>query len=66
MKRRIFDRQFKFEAVRLARCGDMTIPQTARALTISTPTLYRWVEEWERDKENAFPGRGSPVINSKF
>lgn len=66
MKRRVFDRQFKMESVRLASCGDMTISKTARALNISTPTLYRWMSEWDRDKENAFPGRGSPVIDSQF
>lgn len=66
MKRRIFDRQFKIEAVRLACSADMTVTQTARTLNISVTTLYRWIAEWEQDKDNAFPGRGSPVTNAAF
>lgn len=45
MKRRIFDRQFKIEAVRLACSADMTVTQTARTLNISSATLYRWIAE---------------------
>lgn len=66
MKRRVYDRQFKIEAVRLARSQNMAVSQTARALNISAPTLYRWIAEWEHDRENAFPGRGSPVINAQY
>lgn len=62
MKRRIFDRQF----VRLACSADVTVTQIARTLNISATTLYRWIAEWEQDKDNAFPGRGSPVINAAF
>lgn len=66
MKRRVYDRQFKIEAVKLAYSQDIAVSQTAQALNISAPTLYRWIAEWERDKENAFPGRGSPVINAQY
>jgi len=48
MKRRIFDRQFKIEAVRLACFADMNVTQTARTLNISATTLYRWIAEWEQ------------------
>lgn len=66
MKRRVYDRQFKVEAVKLARSQDTTVAQTARALNISVPTLYRWIDEWEHDKEKSFPGRGSPVTNAQY
>jgi len=66
MKRRIYDRQFKLAAVKLAQSGDMTIFQTARELNISASTLYRWIDEWARFQDNAFPGNGSPVINAQY
>lgn len=66
MKRRVYDRQFKIEAVQLALSRDIAVSKTAQALHISAPTLYRWITEWERDKENAFPGRSSPVINTQY
>ena len=50
MKRRIFDRQFKIEAVRLACSADMTVTQTARTLNISATTLYRWLSAFDVQK----------------
>lgn len=66
MKRRMYDRQFKLAAVKLAQSGEMTIFQTSHELIISASTRYRWVDEWERDKENAFPGNSSPVVNAQY
>lgn len=57
-KRRKFDKAFKKEAVQLAisRGGPMRI--VAEGLGIRENILTRWVREYRRDTDQAFPGNG--------
>jgi transposase len=57
-QRRRFDREFKFEAVRLATRGDKTMTQVALDLGISTNVLSRWKRQLTDDPAFAFPGKG--------
>jgi transposase len=56
--RRKFDKEFKKEAVQLAisRGGPMRI--VAEGLGIRENILTRWVREYRRDTDQAFPGNG--------
>jgi len=56
--RRKFDAEFKREAVRLATSGDRRISHVARDLGIREKLLYRWVQQFREDPQNAFPGQG--------
>jgi transposase len=60
MARRVFTREFKTEAVRLAREGGVSKSQVARELGIHNTVLARWVREFENQPEKAFPGKGKP------
>lgn len=56
MKR--FDKYFKEEAVRLVLNQKRPVAAVARELGIHENTLYRWVSQYKKDKEDAFPGSG--------
>ncbi len=58
-KRRSFAREYKIEAVRLAK--EHGYAQTARNLGINDNLLYRWRDRLERDGDQAFPGQGIPT-----
>ena len=57
-KRRRFDIEFKREAVRIASYPDRSVESVARDLGIHPNMLHRWKREFEKDLENAFPGKG--------
>ena len=57
--RRKFTKEFKGEAVRLAREGERTIRETAEALGIGEPALRRWIKNYETSPLNSFPGNGN-------
>ncbi len=57
-KRRSFTKEFKREAVRLVLEGGESICHAARNLGIRDTTLGRWKQEFESDREQAFPGQG--------
>lgn len=58
MKRQVFSREFKLEAVKLVTERGMTCAQAARDLGIGQNVISRWVREAKADKTHAFPGRG--------
>lgn len=58
MGRRVFNREFKLEAVKLVTERGMTAAQVARDLDIQGNVVGRWVREARADKRQAFPGRG--------
>lgn len=58
MKRRIFTREFKLEAVKLVRDRGVSAAQAARDLGIGQNVLSRWVREARTDVTHAFPGHG--------
>lgn len=59
-KRRRYAKEFKLEAVQLARESEKTVAEVARDLGVSPSLLHRWVQQLEaRDPEAAFPGNGN-------
>jgi len=58
MGRRVFSREFKFEAVKLVRERGVSAAQVARDLGIHQNVVSRWVREAKADRTHAFPGRG--------
>jgi transposase len=58
MGRRTFNREFKFEAVKLVHERGMSAAQVARDLGIHQNVVSRWVREARTEKTRAFPGRG--------
>ncbi len=58
MSRKVFNKEFKLEAVKLVTERGMTCAQAARDLGIGQNVVSRWVREAKTDKQQAFPGRG--------
>ena len=58
MGRRAFNREFKFEAVKLVLERGMAAAQVARDLGIHANVVSRWVREARADQAQAFPGHG--------
>ncbi len=58
MGRRVFNREFKIEAVKLVLERGVSAAQAARDLGIHQNVVSRWVREARADKRQAFPGRG--------
>ena len=53
-----FDKNFKEEAVRLVLKSDQGVADVAKALGIHANTLYKWISQYNKHKEKAFPGSG--------
>ncbi len=58
MGRRTFTREFKLQAVKLVTERGISKSQAARDLGIHVNLLRKWIEDFERDVKQAFPGRG--------
>ena len=58
MGRRVFNREFKLEAVKLVLERGVSAAQVGRDLGIHQNVVSRWVREARADKKQAFPGRG--------
>jgi len=56
MKR--FDKHFKEQAVRLVLELERPVATVAKELDIHETTLHKWVRQYRKHKENAFPGSG--------
>jgi transposase len=59
MTRRSFSAEFKRQAVLLVLNEGVPVQTVAIKLEIHTNTLYRWIQEYEKHGERAFPGKGS-------
>lgn len=57
-KRKVYTREFKVEAVRLATEAGQSVSQVARDLGLNENTLWRWRQLLKDDPQTAFPGRG--------
>ena len=57
MTRKVFNKEFKLEAVKLVTERGVTCAQAARDLGIGQNLMSRWVREAKADKAHAFPGR---------
>ena len=60
MKRayRIYDKEFKEDAVKLVIKGGKTVASVARDLGIHPNLIYNWKKQYLEDKDDAFPGKG--------
>ena len=56
--RKVFNKEFKLEAVKLVTARGMTCAQAARDLDIGQNVVSRRVREAKADRQHAFPGRG--------
>ena len=59
-KRRKYSREYKLEAVRLAKQSDIPLSQVARNLGINANMLARWCKQLSEPDKSAFPGHGNP------
>lgn len=66
MKRAIYDKQFKMEAVKHAQSVEQSVNEVAKELGISGTTLRRWINEYDEYGESAFPGYGNALFNSTY
>jgi len=57
-KRRVFDQEFKRDAVKLVVEGGRRARDVCRELGIHENVLHRWKSQYLSDRENAFPGKG--------
>ncbi|HEY7417513.1 MAG TPA: transposase [Ktedonobacteraceae bacterium] len=57
-EQREYTKEFKIEAVRLARTSGKSLTQLARELGISDSALYSWRKQLAEEGEQAFPGKG--------
>jgi transposase len=57
-EQRTFTREFKVEAVQLAKSSEKPLAQIARDLGIADSTLHHWCQLFSEQGEQAFPGSG--------
>ena len=55
---KVYTREFKEEAVRLAQTSGKSISQVARELGISDTSIHQWRKELTEQGKEAFPGSG--------
>lgn len=55
---KVYTKEFKEEAVRLAQTSGKSIAQVARELGISDPSIHGWRKELAEHGKDAFPGSG--------
>lgn len=57
-EQRVFTKEFKIEAVRLAETSGKPITELARELGVSDSTIHNWRKELTQHGKDAFPGSG--------
>lgn len=55
---KIYTKEFKIEAVRLAETSGKSITEIARDLGVSDSTIHNWRKQLSQHGEQAFPGSG--------
>ena len=58
---KVYTKEFKEEAVRLAQTSGKPIAQIARELGISDSTIHGWRKELTEHGKEAFPGKGHQI-----
>lgn len=58
MKKQLFSKEFKQEAVRLLDAEEKDAAQLARELGVRRNQLYKWQQEIQAHGDEAFPGQG--------
>lgn len=54
-----YSKEFKLEAIRLAKESDKPVTQVARELGLRVNQIYKWKKQLEMKHDNAFPGQGN-------
>lgn len=54
-----YDRNFKIEVIRRVKEKGHKVQDLSKELGINENTIYSWIGDFKRDKENAFPGSGN-------
>ena len=57
-KRKVYDRQFKIDAVNLVVNGERGVSEVARDLGMEPNVLYRWKRQLTLKGTESFPGKG--------
>lgn len=65
MKRKSYSKEFKFQAVSLIVKEKHPVRFVSKQLEVHENTLYRWVSEYEKHGNRAFPGNGSREFASQ-
>jgi transposase len=55
---RYFDKNFKYEAIRLMNEGNRSVKDIAEDLGVHRNLLHQWRRKYRADMEQAFPGKG--------
>ena len=55
---RYFDKEFKYEAIRLINEGKRSVRDIAKDLDVHPNLLHQWRRKCRADMEHAFPGKG--------
>ena len=58
IKKKSYSRQFKIDAVKLISEQDYKASEAARNLGIHPNLLRKWRDQFQKDNNNAFPGKG--------
>lgn len=66
MKRKVYDKQFKIAAIKVALEKENTVSQVANELGVNGNVLRRWINEYEKYGESAFPGNGNALLNATY
>jgi transposase len=61
-RRKVYDREFKINAVRMVQSGERTMKEIAADLDVNYYTLAEWKKQYETKGEYAFPGLGKVVF----
>ena len=64
-KRKLYDREFKVNAVRLVLEGGKTMKEVAADLGVNYYTLAEWKSQYEKKGDSAFAGHGRAVYDSE-
>ena len=64
-ERRVYDKEFKEEAVLLSNEAGRTAADVAASLGISVQTLYSWRRDYKKHGSLAFPGHGNEALTEE-
>ncbi|OGU37210.1 MAG: transposase [Ignavibacteria bacterium GWB2_35_6b] len=57
-ERKVYDKEFKKETVRLIIQEGRRTSDVSKDLGINENVIYRWIRQYKADSENSFPGKG--------
>jgi transposase len=57
-RRRKFTKEFKIGAAEQVLVNKKGVGEVSQALDVNENNLRRWIDEYQKDKKDAFPGKG--------